>query len=63
MSTIPQRKSRTQEYELEEDDSYYTERRPTSTVRYTQPRQQVIQRGNKRITNRRQAGNSTGPLF
>jgi hypothetical protein len=49
MSTIPQRKSRTQEYDLEEDDSYYTERRPTSTVRYTQPRQQVIQRGNKRI--------------
>jgi hypothetical protein len=49
MSTIPQRKSRTQEYELEEDDSYYTERRPTSSVRYTQPRQQVIQRGNKRI--------------
>jgi hypothetical protein len=49
MSTTPQRRSRTQEYELEEDDSYYTERRPTSTVRYTQPRQQVIQRGNRRI--------------
>ena len=49
MNTIPQRRSRTQEYDLEEDDSYYTERRPTSAVRYTQPRQQVIQRGNKRI--------------
>ena len=49
MSTIPQRRSRTQEYDLEEDDSYYTQRQPTSAVRYTQPRQQVIQRGNKRI--------------
>jgi hypothetical protein len=49
MSTIPRRRSRTEEYELEEDDSYYTERRPNSTVRYTQPRQKVIQRGNKRI--------------
>ncbi len=49
MSTIPQRRSRTQEYDLEEDDSYYTERPRTSSVRYTQPRQQVIQRGNKRI--------------
>ncbi len=46
---VPSRASRTQEYGLEEDDSYYTERRPTSSVRYTQPRQQVIQRGNKRI--------------
>ena len=49
MSTIPQRRSRTQEYDLEEDDSYYTQRQPTSSVRYTQPRQQIIQRGNKRI--------------
>jgi hypothetical protein len=49
MSTIPQRASRTQEYDLEEDDSYYTQRPPTSAVRYTQPRQQVYQRGNKRI--------------
>jgi hypothetical protein len=49
MTTIPQRKSRTQEYDLEEDDSYYVQRQPTSAVRYTQPRQQVIQRGNKRI--------------
>jgi hypothetical protein len=49
MSTIPMRTTRTQEYDLEEDDSYYTERRPTSAVRYTQPRQQVYQRGNKRI--------------
>jgi hypothetical protein len=49
MSTIPQRKSRTQEYDLEEDDAYYVTRQPTSAVRYQQPRQQVIQRGNKRI--------------
>jgi hypothetical protein len=46
---IPQRASRTQEYDVEEDDSYYTQRPPTSTVRYTQPRQQVIQQGNRRI--------------
>jgi hypothetical protein len=49
MNTIPQRASRTQDYDLEEDDAYYTQRQPTSAVRYTQPRQQVIQRGNKRI--------------
>src|SRR5690242_10421125 len=49
MSTIPQRASRTIDYELEEDDSYYVQRQPTSAVRYTQPKQQVIQRGNKRI--------------
>jgi hypothetical protein len=49
MSAIPQRRSRTQEYELEEDDAYYVTRQPTSAVRYPQPRQQVIQRGNKRI--------------
>lgn len=49
MNTIPQRASRTQEYDLIEDDTYYETRPPTSSVRYTQPRQQVIQRGNKRI--------------
>jgi hypothetical protein len=49
MSTIPQRRSRPADYELEEDDSYYITRRPTSAVRYQAPRQQVIQRGNKRI--------------
>jgi hypothetical protein len=49
MNSIPSRASRTQEYDLEEDESYYTQRSPTSAVRYTQPRQQVIQRGNKRI--------------
>lgn len=49
MSTVPQRRSRTQEYDLEDDDSYYTQRQPTSAVRYTNPRQRVIQRGNKRI--------------
>jgi hypothetical protein len=48
MSTIPQRASRTQDYDLEEDDAYYTQRPHTSAVRYV-PRQQVIQRGNKRI--------------
>src|SRR6266700_4974839 len=49
MNTIPSRASRTQEYDHEEDDAYYVTRQPTSAVRYTQPRQQVIQRGNKRI--------------
>ncbi len=49
MHTIPARASRTQEYDLEEDDAYYVTRQPTSAVRYQQPRQQVIQRGNKRI--------------
>ena len=37
MSTIPQRRSRTQEYDLEEDDTYYVTRQPTSAVRYKQP--------------------------
>jgi hypothetical protein len=32
MSTIPQRRSRTQEYDLEEDDAYYTQRPHTSAV-------------------------------
>jgi len=49
MNTIPPRASRTQDYDLEDDDSYYTQRPPTSAIRYTQPRQQVFQRGNKRI--------------
>jgi hypothetical protein len=49
MSTIPQRRSRTQEYDIEEDDAYYVTRQPTSAVRYQQPHQQIIQRGNKRI--------------
>jgi hypothetical protein len=49
MNSIPSRASRTQEYDLEEDDAYYTQRQPTSAVRYTQPAQRVIQRGNKRI--------------
>jgi hypothetical protein len=49
MNTIPSRASRTQDYELVDDESYYTQRPHTSAVRYTAPRQQVIQRGNKRI--------------
>jgi hypothetical protein len=49
MSTIPQRASRTQDYDIEDDDAYYTQRPHTSAVRYVQPQQQVIQRGNKRI--------------
>jgi hypothetical protein len=50
-NNIPQRASRTQEYEydLEEDEEYYSQRPHTSSVRYTQPREQVIQRGNRRI--------------
>jgi hypothetical protein len=49
MNPVPSRASRTQEYDLEEDDAYYTQRVPTSAVRYALPQQQVIQRGNKRI--------------
>jgi hypothetical protein len=49
MGTIPQRQSRTVDYGLEEDDSYYVAKQPTSTIRYQQPKEQVIQRGNKRI--------------
>ena len=49
MNTIPSRASRTNEYDLEEDETYYTQRPHSSAVRYTQPRQQIIQRGNKRI--------------
>lgn len=49
MTTIPQRRTGTQDYDLEDDDSYYVTRQPTSAVRYTQPGPRVIQRGNKRI--------------
>jgi hypothetical protein len=49
MSTIPSRASRTQDYELEEDDAYYTQRPHSSAVRLTRPRQQVIRRGHKRV--------------
>jgi hypothetical protein len=49
MTTIPQRQSRTVDYDLEEDERYYITRQPTSTVRYAQPKQRVIQQGNKRI--------------
>src|SRR5215471_12695957 len=49
MSNIPLRSSRTQEYDVEEDEAYYVTRQPTSAVRYQAPRQQVIQKGNKRI--------------
>ena len=50
MSTIPQRRSRTQEYDLEEDDSYYTQRPHTSTRRYHDTKgNQVIEQGNRRI--------------
>ena len=49
MNTIPQRRSRTVDYDLEDDDAYYETRQPTSAICYQQPRQQVIQRGNKRI--------------
>jgi hypothetical protein len=49
MNTIPQRQSRTVDYDLVDDDSYYVTKQPTSAIRYVQPKQQVIQRGNKRI--------------
>jgi hypothetical protein len=50
MSTIPQRRSRTEEYDLEEDDSYYETRLPTSTRRCHDTRgNQVIEKGNRRI--------------
>jgi hypothetical protein len=49
MHTVPSRASRTQDYDLEEDDAYYTQRPHSSAVRRAPPRQQVIQRGNKRI--------------
>ncbi len=49
MNTVPPRASRTQDYDPEEDDAYYTQRPHTSAIRYTQPRQHIIQRGNKRI--------------
>jgi hypothetical protein len=50
MSTIPKRATRTQEYDLEEDDSFYPQRLPTSSRRYTTTQgQRVIQQGNRRI--------------
>jgi hypothetical protein len=50
MNTIPQRRSRTADYDLEEDESYYVQRPPTSTRRYYDTRgNQVIQQGNKRL--------------
>jgi hypothetical protein len=49
MKEVPQRASRTVDYELEEDEAYDAQRPHTSAVRYPRPRQQVIQRGNKRI--------------
>ncbi len=58
MSSIPPRRSRTvttaypvqqSEYEIEEDGSYYPQRPPSSSIRYQQPRQHVIQQGNRRI--------------
>ena len=51
-SHIPPRSSRpvTQDYPLEEDDSYYPQRMPTSARRYTTTHgERVIQQGNRRI--------------
>jgi hypothetical protein len=51
-TNIPQRASRpvTQDYEVEEDDSYYPQRMPTSARRYnTTNGERVYQRGNRRI--------------
>src|SRR6266699_7190448 len=50
MNTIPQRRSRAVDYELEEDESYYVQRPHTSTRRYYDTQgNQVIQQGNKRL--------------
>ena len=51
MSNIPARASQTVDYpDIEEDDSFYPQRLPTSSRRYTTTHgQRVIQRGNKRI--------------
>jgi hypothetical protein len=46
---IPQRASRPADYPIDGDYDDGPPRQHTSAVRYTQPRQQVIQRGNKRI--------------
>jgi len=69
---VPARASRTQDYALlpdvEDDDAYYPQRPPSSTIRYVDTRgNQVIQRGQQRIvssmTNHRPSGASTGRLF
>jgi hypothetical protein len=49
MTSIPARASRQPDDETEDDDAYYPQRPHTSAIRYTPARQQVIQRGNKRI--------------
>jgi hypothetical protein len=50
MNTIPQRRSRAVDYELEEDESYYVQRPHTSTRRYYDTKgNQVIQQGNKKL--------------
>jgi hypothetical protein len=50
MNTIPQRRSRAVDYELEEDESYYVQRPHTSTRRYYDTKgNQVIQQGNKQL--------------
>ncbi|OLC62310.1 MAG: hypothetical protein AUH89_01415 [Ktedonobacter sp. 13_1_40CM_4_52_4] len=51
MSNIPARANRTVEYpDIEEDDSFYPQRLPTSSRRYTTTQgQRVIQQGNRRI--------------
>jgi len=52
-SAIPARRSapqtRQQPDEIEEDDSYYPQRMPSSVIRYDTHGNRVIQRGNKRI--------------
>ena len=49
MNTIPQR-GRTVDYDVEEDESYYVQRQPTSARRYYDTQgNQVIQQGNKRL--------------
>src|SRR5689334_501212 len=63
MNTIPQRASRTVDYELEEDESYYIQRQPTSTRRYYDRQgNQVIQQGNKRLVIHQQPPPSTRKL-
>jgi hypothetical protein len=38
-----------QQHEDEDDDAIYTQRPPTSAIRYTQPREEVYRQGNRRI--------------
>jgi hypothetical protein len=55
MSTIPQRASRTQDYDLEEDDAYYTQR-PIPAPSATHPSSRLSSgeiNGLSFITNRR----------